>query len=63
MINKTLNLLLITLVLVIAMFVADGMELINFKWWHYVIAIFVLPNASILIWLLIEWIRFDPNEE
>ena len=61
--NKFLNLILITLILVIAMSITDAMELINFKWWQYVIAGFVLPNASIFIWLLIEWIRFDPNEE
>jgi hypothetical protein len=59
MINKIINLLLITIVLLIAMSIHPK----DFKWWHYVIAGYVLPNASLLIWLVIEWIRFDPKEE
>ena len=57
--RKIINIVKITLLLVVAMFIHPK----EFKTWEYLIVLFGLPNVSLIIWLVIEWIRFNPNEE
>lgn len=59
MITKAINLMKITLLLFVIMSVADGFKLINLSWWHYITILYVTPNASLVIWMIIEWIRFN----
>ena len=58
MINKMMNVVILTLTLLVVMAVHPK----EFIWWHYVVAAFVLPNASFVIWLTIEWFKFNCKE-
>ena len=51
-----------TLLVLICMRIADLMKLINFNWVDYLL-VCLLPSTAMILWLVIEYVKFRINGE
>ena len=57
--DKFINIIILTTIISIIMILHYN----KFELWDFIIIIFVIPNLTIIIWLIIEWIKFNSENK
>lgn len=59
---RIFNIVLITIVFIIGLCISKAIGLITLGWLWCILIPIGIADLSIFIWVIIEWIRFNPNE-